>query len=259
MVNEQSGSYRICNLWIGSTTVWEQINSLDPGDYLCRIQAFDNVGRASLYSEWGRVKVLPLNSIGWIKTISPGVELSLSKKIVTARFADCIYIEEPDYSAALRINGSFQVNIGDEVNVSGNTSLTDVGEICMSNANVTVISTGSNIRPLLIPQRNIGYGIPSSDRPYIGPDVTSMLMKVYGRVTNLLPDGFYLDDMSLLPTPSGSFGIKITTSDLPPGSFTAPAVGDFALASGIVGRYKSEGKVYPFIRCRIPSDISIYH
>lgn len=256
VVVEKSGYFRVCNLWLGNTTIWEQTVSLEPGNYMCRVQAIDNVGRASLYSEWGKVLILPVNSIAWAKTLKPGIGVSLSGKVVTASFADCVYIEEPNRCSGLRINGSFPVAIGDEVSVSGTTSLTDTGEFCISNASVSVTSSGINIRPILINQRNIGYGI-LSNKIALGPNVTSMLMKVHGRVIGILSDGFYLDDGSLLEAPNGAFGIKVSTCDLAPGSFTPPNVGDYVIATGIVCHYKTGSNVYPYIRCRVPSDLVI--
>lgn len=74
--------------------------------YYCNVQAIDNAGNTSNWSNSSDGIVVVRNvaaTIGEVKKTSDGVLVGLNSKMVTAIFADCIYIQDADRSSGIKV------------------------------------------------------------------------------------------------------------------------------------------------------------
>jgi hypothetical protein len=241
------------DLWVDNTTTWVQTPALALGGYTCTVCASDQAGQRSAWSAAGTVSVVQ-NSIAWARNAPMGTSVMLWGKIVSAAFDDCFYIEEAGRNAGIRVEGAFPLSVGNVVAVSGITWATDAQEPTILPSCVTGTGSTDPPQPLFMKQKNLLRGSPQR-----GLDTTGLLVCAAGRVTSTVWDGFYFDDGCALVGDSGHVGAKVSTSELPPGSFDPPGFGDFVRAAGVNSRYRTGNQAFPLIRCRFPSDLLAHH
>ena len=101
----------------------------------CTVRAQDSIGRTDVSSD---VSIIAGQSILDAKAVPDGSAAALSGLIVTAVFDGCVYVEQSDRLAGIKIISSWQVSQGDEVYVVGATDTVD-GERCI-NASLLEVS-----------------------------------------------------------------------------------------------------------------------
>ena len=79
----------------------------------------------------------------------------------------------------------------------------------------------------------------------MGLNNIGLLVKIYGRVTKGVADGFYLEDGSKLTDETGNTGIKVWT-----GTSGASYEGAYLMVTGVASCRKSGSTIYPQILAR---------
>jgi len=171
------------------------------------------------------IKVMVINC-STIKLLPDNVEVELRGCIVTGIYPDCggFYIEQPDRVAGIRVAGSTDgLQIGDVVDVVGtiNTYRPDLQTPVERELRGTVTKTGhvDPLEPLMMSCRAVGgadippYVLGVND-PY-GPNNIGLLVKIVGRVTQVL--GYYLlvDDGSKVRDLNGRIGVLVNCPGYP--------------------------------------------
>ncbi|MEI6913566.1 MAG: S8 family serine peptidase [Armatimonadota bacterium] len=196
-------------------------------------------------------------SIGAAKQLVNGQECFLEGKIVTARFSDRFYVQEPDLSSAIAVLSFANVNPGDIVSVNG--SLESFGcERTVSGDQVFVNSPGgADVRPVWLVCKNLGGIPPSLSSPGFNDSMDlnnlGMLVRVVGKATKTDPSYFYINDGTARRDPSGFSGVRVIL----PTNAIPPAVNSFVTVLGI-SNCKNAGfgdarVLYP----RSPQDITV--
>lgn len=214
------------------------------------------------YYGWGRANAYralteevssdPIPSIGVLKTRSEGTYAQLTGKVITAgtaQISNMVYVEEPDRTSGIMAYFPSGVPsgfvLGDRVNVAGTLSKRN-GELVLTGATLTKTSSGTQLRPLGI-----------SGKQTVGPTagmLRGLLVKVWGTVTEVGWDYFYVDDGSGLLDSLGAFpGIRVSV----PSTTLVP--GNRVAAIGLLGMDQPSGATSPLpvIRPRRPADISV--
>lgn len=184
------------------------------------------------------------SSLGQIRNAADGTRVSLVGKVVTAVFADAVYVEEDDRSAGLRITGTPLLLRGDRVAVSGTIGTTN-GERTLAADVTTILARGQTVpKPLAIRGSALAGGV--------GLNNIGLLVRTAGRVTERDPGGawFRIDDGSIVARPMP----KVV---LPAGA-TAPADGAFVGVTGISACEVNGPTTDSVIRVRQSSDIRTY-
>ena len=101
------------------------------------------------------------SAIAWAKSLDDGTTVTLEGKVVTAAThqvaSGCIYIEEPDRSAGIRVNTNSAFAVGEAVNVSGEIGTSD-GERVVQATSITSLGMTTPIPPIGVINRDIGGG-----------------------------------------------------------------------------------------------------
>lgn len=174
---------------------------------------------------------------GLAKLLPDGEAITLSGLVVSAVFEDDFYAQAADRSAGIRVE-CIGVSEGDRVTVSGEL-ITAEGERSIADPVVTLEGGGGPPRPLHVSSaqaRDEGNG----------PVTAGMLVRVCGKVTDLEEGFFSLDDGSGPP-------VFVETARLS----QVPAIGAFAVVTGVQGALLRNGVAFPLIRPRGPSDLAI--
>jgi len=171
-------------------------------------------------------------SVGAAKRSPDGASLKLYSKVVAAIFSSdgCIYVQEPDRSAGIRVasSGSGQA-IGDVVDVSGtaatrylsNGTTNIASERLISPATVTRLSAGTPPSGAAMVCRHAGG---ASVPPYVpgvndgvGLNSMGLLVSIVGKVTYKLTYYIWVDDGSQVEDVSGRTGVmvKCPTTSIP--------------------------------------------
>ena len=138
-------------------------------------------------------EITPDNRTG-LKYLPDGAYVHLRDRVVSSAFGDNFYIEEPDRSSAIRINGmyAYYPSAGDLIEISG-VLTTEGGErtILVDSSNpahfVTTLDSGYTIpRPLGMVNKVIGGGIAGQYTQGVGSSVglnnTGLLVTAWGKV-----------------------------------------------------------------------------
>ncbi len=212
------------------------------------------------YYGWGRVNayraltetidITPITSIGVLKKTGAGAYAQFTGKVITAgtaQISNMIYIEEPNRTAGIMVYYSGGVPsgflLGDRVSVTGSASLRN-GELVLNGATVTKTSSGTQLKPVGI-----------TGRQATNPLARGLLVKVWGKVTEVGWDYFYIDDGSGLLDSLGAFaGLRINVPSTP-----TVTEGDKVSVTGLLGMDQPSGapSPLPVVRPRKPGDIYI--
>lgn len=184
------------------------------------------------------------NMIGWAKRRLPGTQVNLPGKIVTAVFSDCVFIEEPNRSAAIRCQvSSAGLEPGMVVSVTGTVGLR-YGEIVLYSVDITPSGFRANILPV---------GMACETMMKVGLDVTAMLVRIAGKVTRTGSGWCVIDDGSYLLSPRGGRGIEVQFA-----SGSPPPAESYVAVTGIVCRELVGSRFATIIRALPGSECTIY-
>ena len=191
----------------------------------------------------------------------------LNGLVVTASFADRIYVQSPDRSCGIGAIGA-SASVGDIVDVAGLMQTVD-GErlLNLAEARVTLAGQPPPI-PLNMVCRDTGGGASGrqeavTDDARVEPPAAAtglnnigLLVRVAGRIVS--PDSeagaFYLDDGSSVFNGSGNRGVRVSASGM-----TLPSEGEMYAVTGISGATVLDGKVVRLLRARTQSDLAKLH
>jgi len=173
---------------------------------------------------------------------------------VSAVFADCVYVEMPDRSAAIKVIGG-TAQEGHRVNVEGALATDDAnGERYIQAA--SVVSVGSlPIAPLNMVVRSAYCG-PFEHDPITGAgqrgvtdgsglNLVAILLRVAGKVTTAGGSAFSLDD-----------GSVETLKVLVPDGAECPSANSHVVVTGVLTLEKQAETVVPVLRPRRADDIA---
>ena len=177
--------------------------------------------------------------------------IALESKPVTARFADCSYIEEPDRTSGIKLMTA-GVGEGALVSLAGYLSLVN-GERQITPTFLTasvIIPIGPSfegslgLRPLGLQNKALGGGPFNAYTPGItggkGMNTVGLLVTVWGKVSSTGTGYFILDD--------GSTPLKVLSPYIPPVNTDVRVTGISAVESG-------GGTVTRLLRARKRADI----
>lgn len=191
---------------------------------------------------------------------SSGSLVKLSGEVVTAgidQLDDRFYVESQDRSAGIqvRISEGIQPTEGDKVTVVGTADIVD-GERAIVNSAVTRIGTGTVPKPLSMNNRDVGgsdLSPLSGDTGGNGLNNVGLLVRIWGRVTYIGDDYFYIDDGSCVRTGPAT-GIKVICSGLAKPTATS----QYAIVTGI-SCVEQDGDIRrPVLRPRKQADLLYY-
>jgi len=179
-----------------------------------------------------------------LKFIPDGSTVILKNKMVTYSSASFAYVQEDDRSSGFKIAGATGVSTGSRISVSGTLQTTADAERQVSGV-VSVISTGN---PL---PRPVGLTTPAllgAARGYnpgatgaFGLNNSSMLVRVFGKVTKASSGMFYVDDGAAIMDGTSfggtaNVGVRVISS--------APvAEGQYAVVTGICTAFRNGEQV----------------
>ncbi len=174
---------------------------------------------------------LPIR-IGEARAMPDGSPVLFESKVISAKFADCFYIQEDDRSAGIRVEGSVTADPGETVTVSGTMSTFD-GDRSILQPQVSAALAAPGIpTPVALAGHALGGGYLGPHAPGVangfGLGNLGLLVRVYGLVTASGAAGFRVHDGSLPDDGSGVQGVWIDT-----GAFHKPADGAFAIVTGV--------------------------
>lgn len=155
---------------------------------------------------------------------------------VTAVFPTKFYVEQENRAAGIRVESAQSLSPNQKVGLFGIVGLADGCEPALLDCKVVPGDIGPVINPLGMVTRSIGG---------LGLCTTGLLVRVAGKVTSVVSDGFYLDDGSGHLNPEGGAGVKIWTGS--PNSVTKDT---FVAVTGAVSCTILSGQSYPVILSR---------
>lgn len=200
------------------------------GSHLYRVRAVWTGGGLSDESD-GAFTVLPTVDILAAKWIDDGELIKLSGKIVTCGVVGMAYVEEPNRRAGIRVNYGQALAPSALVDVVG--TMDSVGGERLVNAEyVDVIGTGAQIKPFATKASALGgsaFGLQDPTMEYrwdegqggplllpaLGLNNIGLLVRLWGVVTAVGDDFFYLDDGSGCCDSSMNPGVRVICSDGP--------------------------------------------
>jgi hypothetical protein len=203
-----------------------------------------------------QVTVRPQN-LGDIRTLPDETPVWILGQIATGGFTNRYYIEKLDRSAGIGVGSPPVAQEGDMVSVTGMTA-TIGGERLIMGGLTEVVSTGNPVpEPLLLRNVFLGGGELGAWAPGVTGGVDAynlgLLITTAGRVTAAGADHFYVDDGCLLQNGTENLGVKVVSGDL-----AEPAVGSYAVVTGISGAEGSPGSIIRVVRPRKQADIIAY-
>lgn len=196
------------------------------------------------------------------KAASTGSVVTFAGKTVTARFADCIYIEDSDRFTGIRVSPApADADPGDLIDVSGTASVVD-GEKTLTLAAWKVQPGSSTILPVGLSNRAVGGGSWLYDSStgtgqrgmpgLAGLNNTGLLVRTWGKVIEVepadppsIPTWFTVDDGS---------GVNLKCI-LPPG-VTIDPTWRFVQVTGISSCELTGGELHRLLRVRKQEDVA---
>ena len=170
-----------------------------------------NVGWSPVYN----VSILDYaTSISDVKSAPDGTIVSLADKVLYLKETDFAYIEEPDRTSGIRLEGTVSANQDQLVNVSGSMQTTTWGERYIAVSNVQGIGPGE-VAPLGV--TNVGLAETMLDGCYVTAWGTVMEGSIW--------EGFFY-----ITDGADEYGIKVTTEGMP-----TVDEGDFVVVIGAAG------------------------
>jgi subtilisin family serine protease len=238
---------------------WDTTGMPD-GLYTIRLIATNSSGSGTAYISCNLVTT----SVSQVKGNQTGT-VTLTGKVVTAgkpELGGFMYIQEPDRTSGIRINlGTVQTDsdIGSVVTVTGAIGLSGANERVITNPTIT--TTGSytgRLAPISLSNRDVGGEALNAYTPGVtggtGLNNLCLLVRTFGRVTEIGADYFKMDDGSALDDGSGVKGIKVFV-----GGLTLPtSTSQYAVVTGISSTEMIDSNTIRLIRARRQTDLVYY-
>lgn len=241
--------------WMGNATNFTATGlSLVPNQiYIISVRAKNGAHLYSTPGASGNILFAPdVSGISTARGMPDGTYITLTGKVVTAVLPDRVWIEDPDRTATIAVEGA-SANEGDVVSVSGKLGTQGCFRVITS-AQITVLSTMPVPNALGMRQSALGGGPLSPQLPGISGGIglynIGQLVRVWGRVTQSSPTDFYVDDGSGVIGFSGVSGVDVLTN-----GFTQPQAGWMVQVTGIVECQTSGGVTKPVVRIRRDTDV----
>ena len=203
--------------------------------------------------------VAPALAIGNLKSKPANTPFNLATQqvvtVVPGTFTDgYYYIEQPDRAAGIKVKayaGQPELALGTHVTLSGILTVDANGERYLDATDITSAEPGTPLQPV---------GMMTKLVQGIGLDATGLLVKTWGKVTWVAPNGSYfsMDDGSGKVNSMGKPGIPILLSSLATPLANPPAVGDFVSVVGIASIHNFGNGVEPVVKTRGDGDIAVF-
>ncbi|MDO8684858.1 MAG: right-handed parallel beta-helix repeat-containing protein [Armatimonadota bacterium] len=201
-------------------------------------------------------------SIGAVRKSYPNSNAVLLGGVaVTASFPSlgCVYVQNLEQAAGIRVDTPLAFSEGQLLNVSGEANTDPLsGEryIIASPSSPQVVRSSPPLKPFGLSNRDAGgksIGLQAGVMDASGINNFGLFIRVWGTVTYQGLDYFYIDDGSELNDGSGHLGMKVAAEGL-----TIPNVEKYVVVSGISSCYKADNKIYRLIRPRHQEDITVF-
>ncbi|MEJ5298985.1 MAG: right-handed parallel beta-helix repeat-containing protein, partial [Armatimonadota bacterium] len=205
----------------------------------------------------------PKTSIADARGGTDGTPVSLRGAVVTAAWADVLYVEQPDRACAVRVEkAGHGLSVGQIASITGRMSTTADGERFVQATSVSG-APGAVLPPLDMSLRSVGGG-PTADYSASGGtgqagviggaglNNIGLLVRTAGRVTFVDPGGQFFNvwDGSPVKDSEGREGVRVYAPGL-----TLPGAGEFVVVTGISSCVKSGQQLYPLLRVRTQGDM----
>ncbi len=203
------------------------------------------------------VVTLRVSSIGAAKQTDSGSVFGLDSKVVTAVFPGCLYIEEPDLSAGVKVLTDAEFSVGDAVHVAGRLD-TSGDEVAIAAGSVNPAGAPAGIQPVALVSRHLGGGALGHQQGLhggVGLNNVGMLVCIWGAITRVGPDYIYVDDTTgvvdgTFTGVSPNTGVRVVCD---PAGF---AEGEYVVVTGISSCFRTDaGELHRRILVRDSSDI----
>jgi len=196
------------------------------GAYKWQVNAFDDAALAGP----------SLVTLHDAKQVANGNYVYFGPVVIRAKFSgspNFFYVEEPDRSSGIRVNGSLVYDVGDKLNIGGAIG-TATGERYVSLSRADILQVGyGGLDPLGMTNLAMGggsNGIVPGITDAAGTNNIGLLIKAWGRVTYINSTSFYLDD-----------GSGVTLKVVVPSTGDMPANGSYAVVTGASSTYDAGG------------------
>ena len=180
------------------------------------------------------------------KGVNTGTAVALPARVVSAAFPTAFYICEEDRLSGIRIQSASSLVADQLVTVMGTLGFSSDGErAILDPVFPDPTETGAAIAPWLITGKAANgatQGLIPGTTAGVGLNSTGLLVRIAGKVTAVVADGFYLDDGSRLTDDSANPGIKIWT-----GAPDSATINTNVTVTGIVSLRKVGTTTYPQI------------
>ncbi|MEI6915750.1 MAG: N-acetylmuramoyl-L-alanine amidase, partial [Armatimonadota bacterium] len=226
-------------VWIsnGATTYVSLYGAFVKGrKYYVQVKAIDNVGNESAVASSAGVVIVPdPKTIGAAKADADGAYATLDSETLSSIFTDHIYVQQPDRSSGIRVNGVWALSAGSKVRVYGQMA-TAQGERLLQSALITALPDSPVLPvPLSMGNRQLGgepfNGYTSGVVDLYGLNNIGLLVTVFGTVTENGPTGFRINDGGL------NNGVWIEC-----GAFHKPSLGQYAVVTGVSSVQSTTGQ-----------------
>ena len=218
--------------------------------YYVSVRAVNGAGLTSAPLSSGGVTVAPVvGGVVEAKGLDDGQVVCFLSSSVTARFATKFYIEDGDRISGIRVESSTVVAPNQTAQVFGILGLADGCERAITDCKVIPGTAGPIVGPLAMVTKTVGGSALDGSTPGVsdgaGLNNVGLLVRVAGKVTAVVSDGFYLDDGCGVKDETDNIGIKVWT-----GTTNSSTVGAKLGVTGAVSCRSASGKVYPIILMR---------
>ncbi len=187
-----------------------------------------------------------VDSIGLARLLPDGTGVTISNVAATGVFDGEYYVEEIDRSSGILVLGA-GVNVGDVVDVSGKLT-TVLGSRAILEPVVQTTGQTLFLKPLAIGTRDVCDPAAPGGLNNIG-----LLVTIWGRVTAVETDWFYVDDGSARLDGSGNTGLRLDASRLS----NVPSVGQYVVATGVLATADAGGTTVATLRPRDQADVQL--
>ncbi len=218
--------------------------TLQPGStYYVSARAINGASLTSApMSSAGITVARDVASVVEAKSLDEGEPVHFVAASATGQFGGKFYIEDRNRVSGIRVESVTAVEPNQVVEVFGRIGVADGCERALVDCQVSQGSLGQVIKPLAMSGRHVG----GADSGGTGLGNVGLLVRLAGRVTEVVADGFYLDDGSKMTDETGLAGIKVWT-----GSPNSVADRSFVTVTGVVScRKAAGGAVYPHVLAR---------
>ncbi|MBP6964286.1 MAG: family 10 glycosylhydrolase [Armatimonadetes bacterium] len=219
--------------------------------YYISVRAVNDFGLVSNpMSSSGVTVAYAVSSIAEAKGLPNNTPVSIPTASVSSKFAAAFYMQDCSRASGIRVESAVGPAPNYTVQVSGRIRLVNACERALVFCKIVPGVIGDTVEPLMMNHRWVGGSPFGSYAPGMagaaGLNNVGLLVSVAGKVTAVLPDGFYLDDGSRLRDDTANSGVKIWT-----GAGDSAVLGRYSVVTGVVScRVGSDYGIYPQIMAR---------